>query len=63
MSRNAKRNEAPAESTPTYVPKTSLGRRLWELRQQILAEGEPMLDWNDLEREVASRRGHRMADD
>jgi hypothetical protein len=60
---DAKSREAAAESTPAYEPRTPLGRRLWELREQILAEGEPTLDWDDLERELASRRGHRTADD
>lgn len=28
-----------------------------EARQEFLRSGEPMLDWNGLEREVAERRG------
>lgn len=61
MARHAKQQttadqvlEAPE---PEFQPKTSLGRRLWALRQQILASGEPLLDWEDLEREIAERRG------
>lgn len=41
-----------------YVPKTELGRRLMELREEIVASGQPLLDsWEDLEREIAERRG------
>jgi hypothetical protein len=40
-----------------FQPKTPLGRRLWELRKRIVASGEPLLDWDDLEREIAERRG------
>jgi hypothetical protein len=46
--------EAPE---PEFQPKTPLGRRLWELRKQIVASGEPLLDSEDLEREIAERRG------
>lgn len=45
--------EAPEE----YVPQTPLGRRLWQIRQGIVESGEPLLDWDDVEREVAERRG------
>jgi hypothetical protein len=42
-----------------FHPQTPLGRRLWEIRQRIIASGEPLLDWDDLEREVAERRRER----
>ena len=40
-----------------WQPQTALGRRLWEIRKQIIATGEPLLSWADLERELAERRG------
>lgn len=40
-----------------FHPRTPLGRRLWEIRKRIVESGEPLLDWDDLEREVAERRG------
>ncbi len=40
-----------------YVPQTSLGQRLWQIRQRIVESGEPLLDWDGIEREVAERRG------
>ncbi|MGI6415118.1 MAG: hypothetical protein ACOX1P_05560 [Thermoguttaceae bacterium] len=39
--------------------RTPLGRRLREIRQRIEASGAPLLDWNDIERELAERRGKR----
>jgi hypothetical protein len=39
------------------VPKTPLGRRLQSLRQQIVRSGVPLLDWEDLDKELADRRG------
>jgi hypothetical protein len=48
----------PASKEPvSFKPKTPLGRKLWELRQKIVASGEPLLDWEELEKEVAERRG------
>ncbi len=40
-----------------YQPRTELGRELWELRQKIVAAGESLLDAEEIEREVARRRG------
>ena len=45
--------------SPNYKPRTPLGERLWRLRQEILRSGEPLLDWDDLEKEVAERRGEK----
>jgi hypothetical protein len=42
-----------------YEPRTSLGRKLMVLRKQIERSGEPLLDWEDLDREIAERRGER----
>jgi hypothetical protein len=43
--------------TTSYIPKTPLGRRLWEIRARIVASGEPLLGWEEIEREVAKRKG------
>jgi len=40
-----------------YRPRTKLGERLWDIRTRIVASGVPLLDWDDLEREVHERRG------
>ena len=47
--------EAPPADAP--AAKTALGRRLLEIRQRIIASGEPLLGPAELEREVAERRG------
>ena len=39
--------------------RTALGRRLWELRARIVARGERLLTWDDVDREVEARRGER----
>ena len=40
-----------------FVPRTELGRRLWRIRQRILASGQPLLDWDGIESELRDRRG------
>jgi len=40
-----------------YKPRTSLGKKLVELRKKIIASGEPLLGWEEIEREVARLRG------
>ena len=35
--------------------KTALGNRLAEIRARIVASGEPLLDWDDLDRVRAER--------
>jgi len=37
--------------------RTPLGRRLRELRSKIVTSGTPGLSWEEIEEEVASRRG------
>ncbi len=37
--------------------KTALGKRLLKIRARIIGSGEKLLDWNDLEKEIADRRG------
>ena len=37
--------------------RTPLGRKLRELRSRILRSGAPALGWEQIEEEVASRRG------
>ena len=47
----------PAVAPPT----TELGRRLQEIRARIVASGEPLLDWEDLDAELRERRGESPA--
>ncbi len=58
----------PVESAPTSIPqrsskgsgfRTKLVRRLWKIRSRIVASGEPLLGWKEIEREMAARRGEQ----
>ncbi|MUG97296.1 hypothetical protein F7734_35195 [Scytonema sp. UIC 10036] len=42
---------------PEFVPQTPLGKKLWEIRQRIIASGVPLLSDEELEQELAERRG------
>jgi len=42
-----------------YKPRTPLGKKLVELRKKIIASEEPLLGWEEIEREVARLRGER----
>jgi hypothetical protein len=44
------------ETEPTYLPQTKLGGVLWQIRGQIVASGEPLLSWEDIEQELDERR-------
>jgi hypothetical protein len=50
-------NAPPLEDGGEYTPRTALGRELVEIRKSIVASGQHLLDWDELEREVAERRG------
>lgn len=41
----------------SFKPKTPLGRRLLSIRKRIVASGETLLGWDEIEKEVAARRG------
>lgn len=44
-------------------PESRLAQLLAEARREFLRSGEPMLDWNGLEREIAERRGGASEED
>jgi hypothetical protein len=37
-------------------PRTSLGEQLSCIRERIVASGEPLLSWGDIDQEIAERR-------
>ncbi len=41
---------------PPYQPRTSLGKRLWEIRGQIMPSGETPLGWDEIEKEISEQR-------
>jgi hypothetical protein len=51
----------PVKYTPHVgaqrMGRTILGKQLLRIREQIVASGEPLLSWEEIEREVAERRG------
>jgi hypothetical protein len=60
MARYHKGQAAPAASEINRGddrPKTRLAELLREAREEFLRSGEPMLDADGLEREIAERRG------
>ena len=52
----------PRRPLYTHPPRTELGARLRELRAEIVASGETLLDEDALEREVHERKGGADAD-
>jgi hypothetical protein len=44
-------------SASDLAPRTGLGRRLLQIREHIVESGQPLLDWDELEREMLERRG------
>lgn len=53
----------PRTETSEREARTPLGRRLEELRTQIVSSGTRLLSWDEVEREVAERRGERSTPD
>lgn len=49
-------HETPISMNPRQR-RTSLGRRMDEIRERIKASGQPLLSWEDIDRELAERRG------
>ena len=41
----------------SYRPRTPLGQRLWEIRSRIVASEKSLLGWEEIEEEIAVRRG------
>lgn len=41
----------------SFEPRTLLGEKLFELRAKIVSSGERLFDWEELEKEIADRRG------
>lgn len=40
-----------------FTPRTTLGRRLLEIRNRLIASGERLLNWEEIDAEVTARRG------
>ena len=45
------------KNAPSLTPRTPLAKRLWELRQEVLASGIPLLTLDEVRQELQARRG------
>jgi hypothetical protein len=45
------------EKAPSFILRTPLAKRLWELRQEVLASGIPLLSLEEIRQELQARRG------
>jgi hypothetical protein len=50
-------NTPQLEPTRLGMARTRLGKQLLQIREQIVASGEPLLSCEEIEREFAERRG------
>ena len=58
MKTDSEINTAEATREPeTFTPRTPLGKRLLAIRNHIIADGLPLLTQEEIEREIAERRG------
>lgn len=46
-------------SNEAFEARTPLGRKLWALRQQIIASGTPLLTADEIDAELAEQRSER----
>ena len=52
-----KHSRVSDENAPAFIPRTPLAKRLWELRQEVLASGVPLLSLDEIRQELQDRRG------
>lgn len=50
--------ETPRPTTPKQR-RTRLGQRLDKVRERVKASGQPLLSWEEIDQELAERRGER----
>ena len=55
----ARRKHREEAQSTAFTPQTGLGKHLWKIRRRIVASGERLLNWDEIDREVAERRGER----
>jgi hypothetical protein len=47
-----KRDQTSDEKAPSFTPRMPLAKRLWELRQEVLASGVPLLNLDEIRQEL-----------
>ena len=55
----SRRISQPFPEEPPFEFKTDLARRMWELRQQNIAAGAKLMSVDEINEEIARRRGQR----
>lgn len=50
------KTDTPTTPTTEKVARTPFGKKLLEIRKRIMASGRPLLDWEDIDREMAAQR-------
>ena len=53
----AKLTESIWQELTAYKPRTPLGQKLLSIRERVVASGERLLSWEEIEQEIASWRG------
>jgi hypothetical protein len=53
----AKSAEPLWQEAISFRPRTLLGKRLWGIRERIVASRKPLLSWEEIEQEIAAQRG------
>jgi hypothetical protein len=56
-------NKLRAQAPVAFSPRTELGKRLWFLRSRVAASGAKPLDWDEIHRELMSRRQSIVSED
>jgi len=52
-----KHEKTSKKNAPSFTPRTVFGKRLWELRQEVLATGVSLLNLDEIRQELQVRRG------
>lgn len=55
-------DQTAREAKERFVPQIEFGRRLWRIRERILASGRRLLEWEQIEQDLIERRGERGAE-
>lgn len=54
---SAKSAEPLWQGAISYKPRTPLGKKLLRIRERIIASGERLFSWDEIEQEIAAQRG------
>lgn len=55
----AKSAESTWREAISHKARTPLGQKLWGIRARIVASGVPLLSWEEIQNEIAARRGNK----